>query len=261
MGRETAAPLRVPILGVAVSAINLNDALRTIEKWLASSASHYICITGAHGVIESRRDRRLRAIHDEAGLVTPDGMPLVWLARLLGARRTRRVYGPNLMRALTAISAMRGYRQFYYGGAEGVAAKLRDELVRRHPGLQVVGTICPPFRPLTEEEDAAVVAEINAGNPDIVWVGLSTPKQEYWMAEHRARIKAPVLIGVGAAFDFLAGTKKQAPRWLQRSGLEWLFRLISEPQRLWRRYAYVVPAFILLGTGQLLAMRLGMQRR
>src|SRR5262249_36765657 len=156
------------------------------------------------GVIESRRDRRLRAILSEAGLVTPDGMPLVWLARWLGAKRTRRVYGPDLMQELTRLSALRGYRQFYYGGAEGVVEKLKDELVRHHPGLKVAGTLCPPFRPLTHDEDAAFVNAINAVDSQILWIGLSTPKQEYWMAEHRSRIKAPVMIGVGAAFDFLA---------------------------------------------------------
>jgi N-acetylglucosaminyldiphosphoundecaprenol N-acetyl-beta-D-mannosaminyltransferase len=185
-------------------------------------------------------------------MVTPDGMPLVWVSRLLGRARTKRVYGPDLMRAMTALSARRGYRQFYYGGAPGVAENLRRTLTTLHPALQVAGTLCPPFRPLTPEEDRDAVGAINAARPDILWIGLSTPRQEVWMADHLGRIDAPVMIGVGAAFDFLAGTKKQASVWVQRNGLEWLFRLSSEPRRLWRRYAWVVPGFAVLATGAVL---------
>jgi N-acetylglucosaminyldiphosphoundecaprenol N-acetyl-beta-D-mannosaminyltransferase len=242
---------RADILGVRVSAINPDDAVATIECWIGERSHNYVCITGVHGIMESQRDLRLRAIHNAAGLVTPDGMPLVWLSRWLGKQRTRRVYGPDLMRRLTEISAARGYRQFYYGGAEGVAEQLKERLSKVHPALQVVGTLCPPFRPLTVEEDQTIVETINAARPDIVWVGLSTPKQEYWMASHLGRVDAPVLIGVGAAFDFLAGTKQQAPRWMQRSGLEWLFRLLSEPRRLWRRYFYIVPTFMVLAALEL----------
>jgi N-acetylglucosaminyldiphosphoundecaprenol N-acetyl-beta-D-mannosaminyltransferase len=244
---------RVNILGVSVSCINLDDAVRTIERWIATSSRNYVCITGVHGVMESRRDKRLRSIHNDAGMVTPDGMPLVWLSRLFGKRRTDRVYGPDLMRKMTAVSSLCGYRQFYYGGAEGVADRLKEVLVNAHPGLEVAGAFCPPFRELTPEEDEAVVDAINAVRPHIVWVGLSTPKQEFWMAKHMGRIEAPVIVGVGAAFDFLAGTKRQAPRWMQRGGLEWLFRLCSEPRRLWRRYAYIVPAFTVLAVGELVS--------
>jgi N-acetylglucosaminyldiphosphoundecaprenol N-acetyl-beta-D-mannosaminyltransferase len=240
---------RVDILGVGVSPINLDDAIATIEHWISGGSRNYVCITGVHGVMESRRDYCLRRIHNEAGMVAPDGMPLVWLSRFLGKHRTERVYGPDLMRKMTAVSSLRGYRQFYYGGAEDVADKLKQALITAHPKLDVAGTLCPPFRELTPEEDRAVVAAINAARPDIVWVGLSTPKQEFWMANHLGLIEAPVMVGVGAAFDFLAGTKRQAPRWMQRNGLEWLFRLCSEPRRLWRRYAYIVPGFLLLAAG------------
>jgi N-acetylglucosaminyldiphosphoundecaprenol N-acetyl-beta-D-mannosaminyltransferase len=242
---------RVDILGVGVSSINLDDAVETIERWIGARSRNYVCITGVHGVMESRRDEHLRRIHNEAGMVTPDGMPLVWLSRLLGKHRTERVYGPDLMRKMTAVSSQRGYRQFYYGGSEWVADKLKQVLVNAHPELEVAGAICPPFRELTPEEDQAVVDVINAARPHIVWVGLSTPKQEFWMAEHLGRIEAPVMVGVGAAFDFLAGTKRQAPLWMQRNGLEWLFRLCSEPRRLWRRYAYIVPGFTILAVGEL----------
>jgi len=251
---RSAGPIRndrVDILGVGVSPINMDDAIATIERWISEGSRNYVCITGVHGVMESRRNQRLRRIHNEAGMVTPDGVPLVWLSRLLGKHRTERVYGPDLMRKMTAVSSQRGFRQFYYGGAEGVADKLKQVLVNAHPALEVAGAVCPPFRELTPEEDQAVVDAINAAQPDIVWVGLSTPKQEFWMARHLGRIEAPVMVGVGAAFDFLAGTKRQAPRWMQRNGLEWLFRLCSEPRRLWRRYAYIVPGFIILAVGDL----------
>jgi N-acetylglucosaminyldiphosphoundecaprenol N-acetyl-beta-D-mannosaminyltransferase len=242
---------RVDILGVGVSPINMDDGIATIERWISERSRNYVCITGVHGVMESRRNQRLRRIHNEAGMVTPDGMPLVWLSRLLGKHRTERVYGPDLMRKMTAVSSQRGYRQFYYGGSEGVADKLKQALVNAHPNLEVAGTLCPPFRELTLDEDRADIDTINMARPDIIWVGLSTPKQEFWMARHLGRIEAPVMVGVGAAFDFLAGTKRQAPRWMQRNGLEWLFRLCSEPRRLWRRYAYIVPGFAILAVGDL----------
>jgi N-acetylglucosaminyldiphosphoundecaprenol N-acetyl-beta-D-mannosaminyltransferase len=243
---------RTNILGVQVSAINLSEAVETVERWIREGGRNYVCVTSVHGLMESRRDERLRDIHNHAGLATPDGMPLVWLSRLLGNSRTERVCGRDLMRELTAVSALRGYRHFYYGGAEGVAEKLKQALIIEYPQLAVAGVFCPPFRQLTQEEDDVVVDAINAARPDIVWVGLSTPKQEQWMASHVGWIDAPVMIGVGAAFDFLAGIKRQAPVWMQRNGLEWLFRLCLEPRRLWRRYAYIVPGFAVLATGELL---------
>lgn len=243
---------RFDILGVQVNAINLTDAVETVERWIYEGRRTYVCVTGVHGLMESRRDERVRDIHNRAGLVTPDGMPLVWLLRLLGKSRTERVYGPDLMRKLTAVSALHGYRQFYYGGGKGVAEKLGRTLTTAYPGLTVAGVLCPPFRQLTRDEDDVVVDAINGARPDIVWVGLSTPNQERWMAEHLGRIDAPMMIGAGAAFDFVAGTKRQAPLWMQQNGLEWLFRLGSEPGRLWRRYAFIVPAFSVLAVGMLI---------
>jgi N-acetylglucosaminyldiphosphoundecaprenol N-acetyl-beta-D-mannosaminyltransferase len=243
---------RGDVLGVEVSAIRMEDAIATIERWIGEGRREYVCITGVHGIMECRRDPSLRKIHNQAGMVTPDGVPVVYFLRLIGKKRTERVYGPDLMRKMTAISGARGYRHFYYGGDVGVAEKLKQTLVRSVPGLQVVGTFCPPFRAMTPDEDRAVVDMINAARPHIVWVGLSTPKQERWMAAHLGRINAPVLIGVGAAFDFLAGTKRQAPKWMQRHALEWLFRLWSEPRRLWRRYATIVPGFSFLAASELL---------
>lgn len=235
---------RADILGVGVSAINMAQALRTIEIWIRRRQQNYICVTGVHGIMESQRDRMLRYIHNGAGVVTPDGMPLVWLSRLKGFSWVERVYGPDLMLAVCERSLATGFRHYLYGSAEGVPEKLMNRLVQRFPGLRIAGCWSPPFRPLTSEEDERLVQTINRTESDIVWVGLSTPKQEYWMHQHLGRIRAPVMIGVGAAFDFLAGVKRQAPRWMQKSGLEWMFRLLNEPRRLWRRYAINNPLFL-----------------
>jgi N-acetylglucosaminyldiphosphoundecaprenol N-acetyl-beta-D-mannosaminyltransferase len=246
---------RVNILGIRVGAINMKQALDTIESWIARSQPHYVCVSSVHGVMESQRDKNLRRIHNAAGLVTPDGMPLVWLIRRQGFNHVERVYGPDLMLALCEHSVSKGYRHFFYGGVEGVPERLADSLRRRFPKLQIAGSYSPPFRPLTGEEDKQTVQMINETNPDIVWVGLSTPKQERWMADHVHRLTAPVLIGVGAAFDFHSGRKKQAPPWMQRNGLEWLFRLVNEPQRLWRRYLVNNPLFVLLVLRQMLGLK------
>jgi N-acetylglucosaminyldiphosphoundecaprenol N-acetyl-beta-D-mannosaminyltransferase len=250
--------MRVPrsnILGVWVSAINMNMALDSIEDWIVHRESHYVCITGVHGVMESQKDNELMRIHNAAGLVTPDGMPLVWLSRLKGFAHVDRVYGPDLMLAVCQQSEKHGYRHFFYGGAPGVAEKLVTRLKFRFPGLKVAGSCSPPFRPLTPDEDQSIVEQIWAAKPDIVWVGISTPKQERWMAEHIGRLNSCVLIGVGAAFDFHAALKMQAPRWMQRNGLEWLFRLMTEPRRLWRRYLINNPLFLWLVLLQALGRR------
>jgi N-acetylglucosaminyldiphosphoundecaprenol N-acetyl-beta-D-mannosaminyltransferase len=183
-------------------------------------------------------------------------MPLVWLSRLHGHGHVTRVYGPDLMLALCEHSLLKGYKHFFYGGGEGVPELLSNNLRRRFPGLRVVGGYSPPFRSLSGAEDERVVAAINEADPDIVWIGLSTPKQERWMTEHVGQLTAPVLIGVGAAFDFHSGLKRQAPRWMQRSGLEWLFRLATEPKRLWRRYFMNNPLFVL----RVLQQALGLKR-
>jgi N-acetylglucosaminyldiphosphoundecaprenol N-acetyl-beta-D-mannosaminyltransferase len=231
-------------------------AVETIEEWIQAGKRHYVCVTGVHGVMESQRDEELRRIHSHAGLVTPDGVPLLWLGRLRGFADMDRVYGPDLMLRLCDRSPFRGYRHYLYGGGEGVPERLGARLSKRFPGLDIVGSYSPPFRPLTPEEDDEVVRRLNAARPDIIWVGLGTPKQERWMEAHRSRLRAPVLIGVGAAFDFHSGLKRQAPRWMQRGGLEWLFRLASEPRRLWRRYLVNNTWFIAL----VLAQACGLKR-
>ena len=253
--RSSTRPLpRAPVLGVAISAINMAQALEAIDGWIALREPRYVCVTPAHSVMEARRDPEFRRILNHSGLTTPDGMSIVWLLRLRGHRHVERVYGPDLMLAICEGGLAKGYRHFLYGGAPSVADELASHLRARFPDLQIVGTLSPPFGLPTPEEDSQATAAINGSQPDIVWVGLSTPKQERWMAEHMGRLEAPVLIGVGAAFDFLSGRKPQAPRWVQRSGLEWLFRLATEPRRLWPRYREY-PLFALLAAAQLLGLK------
>ena len=234
---------RVDVLGVPISAITLDAAVDRVTAWVESGAREYVCVTGVHGVVECQRDPALLEVHRRAGMVTPDGMPMVWSGRWAGAE-IERVYGPDLMLALCERASRRRWGVFLYGGREGVPERLAERLVARYPGLRIVGTLSPPFRPLTEDEDEAAVAAINAAAPDLVWVGLSTPKQERWMADHVGRLRTGVLLGVGAAFDIHAGVVRQAPRWMQRAGLEWLFRLLVEPGRLWRRYLRSNPRFV-----------------
>jgi N-acetylglucosaminyldiphosphoundecaprenol N-acetyl-beta-D-mannosaminyltransferase len=252
-----APPPRIDVLGILVSATTIEESLRVIEGWIARREPHYVCVSGMHGVMESQEDEQLRRIHNEAGLVTPDGMPLVWLCRLKGQREVERVYGPDLMLALCARSEATGYRHFFYGASPAVLDALTDRLLGRYPGLIVAGTYAPPFRQLDRLEDDLIVERIKQSSPDVVWVGLSTPKQERWMADHVERLGVPVLIGVGAAFDFHSGFKQQAPRWMQRNGLEWLFRLLSEPRRLYRRYLTNIPLF----AWYLMLDALGLRRR
>lgn len=249
---ERVRPDSFSVLGVPVSIVDMAAAIEVIDGWIAARRHEFVCLRDVHGVMACQDDPELLEIHRRAGMVAPDGVPLVWLGRLLGHHTIRRVCGPDLMPALCERASARGTRHFFYGGAPGVAESLAERLQARFPGLEVVGTHTPPFRPLSEEEDAAVVRKINESRADIVWVGLSTPKQERWMAGHLGRLEAPVMLGVGAAFDFHAGTVKRAPLWMQRSGLEWLYRLASEPRRLWRRYLVLAPRFVVLVALQLL---------
>lgn len=237
------APARVNVLGVGVSLINMNRALDQIDEWIRVGERTYVCVTSVHGVMECQRSDELRTIVNHAGMVTPDGMPLVWLGRAKD-KEVKRVYGPDLLLAELSWSAKSGHSHFFYGGGPGVAARLASQMQKRFEGLKVAGTMEPPFAPLDKLATAETAAEINQAKPDIVWVGISTPKQERWMAAMRPQLKAPVLIGVGAAFDFHSGLVRQAPPWIQRSGLEWLFRLITEPRRLWRRYLVNNPWFV-----------------
>lgn len=235
---------RVDVLGVQVSAVGPDDALEHVTSWIAARARHYVCVTGVHGVMESQSDDALLRVHNRSGLTVPDGMPLVWCAHRAGLPGTSRVYGPDLMLSVLARAAERGWSSYFYGGAEGVPELLAERMTARFPGLRVAGAESPPFRPLTQQESREAAERINASGADLVWVGLSTPKQERWMAAHREVLDAPVLLGVGAAFDFHTGRVRQAPSWMQQRGLEWLFRLLMEPRRLWRRYLSNNPRFV-----------------
>lgn len=252
-GRHGQDP-RQGILGVGVSAVRMDQAVDRISSWIARCEQHYVTVTPAHAVMEAYWDPALRKIFNASGLTTPDGMAIVWLLRLHGHRGVERVYGPDLLLEVCRYGLEKSYRHFLYGGEKGVADDLGRGLVDRFPGLQWAGSCSPPFGPVSEQEDRAALEQINAASPDIVWVGLGTPKQERWMAAHLGQVAAPVMIGVGAAFDFLSGRKPQAPRWMQRSGLEWLFRLATEPRRLWPRYRQY-PLFAILAAAELLGLK------
>ena len=245
------------VLGVRVDAVQIPEVVVRMEEWIARrEGCHYIAVTGMHGVTEAQHDGEFKDILNAAGLVVPDGYPLVWLGRRNGfPQLKRRVYGPELMAAFCEQTAAKGYRHFLYGGAPGVAEELAVRFAARHQGLAVAGTYSPPFRPLTPEEDREVIAKIEQSRPDIVWVGLSTPKQERWMFEHRERLRVPVLVGVGAAFDFHTERAAQAPEWMRENGLEWLFRLVKEPRRLWRRYLVYGSEFAVLVMLESLGLR------
>jgi N-acetylglucosaminyldiphosphoundecaprenol N-acetyl-beta-D-mannosaminyltransferase len=248
-------PPRVNVLGVGISALNLDSAAAAVAEALARRSKGYVCVTGVHGVSEAHGDPAFRSVLNRAFLNTPDGMPMVWMGRIQGFRDMSRVYGPDLMLRLCELSQAPGFTHFLYGGAAGVAQDLKRRLEERFPGLKIVGAYTPPFRPLSREEEDALVRQVAELKPDIVWVGLSTPKQEKFMAEYSAKLAATLFIGVGAAFDFHAGRVRQAPRWMQRSGLEWLFRLGCEPRRLWKRYLRNNPLFVLRALGQLTGLK------
>lgn len=232
------------ILGVPVSLVGLSSATEAVLDWCRAGQAHYVCVRDVHGVMRAQQDPDLRALHEEAGLVTPDGMPLVWLARLRGHAEVSRACGSDLMAELCRRSADEGLRHYFYGGKPGVAERLATGFAERFPGLAIAGTHTPPFRTLTAEEDERVTATIAATHPHVVWVGLSTPTQEFWMRDHVSRIPGATLIGVGAAFDFHTGDVRRAPRWMRSAGLEWLHRLASDPRRLWRRYLVLAPRFV-----------------
>ena len=236
---------QAPVLGVPLAVTDYERVLDWIDAAVAARAREYICVAAVHTVMASRDDPALRAAVAGAAFTVPDGQPLAWALRALGHDIEARVYGPELMARACARAARTGQRHYLYGGRDEAAlALLTARLCERFPGLEIVGGYAPPFRPLSEEELDAIAAEINRARPDVVWVGIGVPKQEKWMAAMRDRLEAPVLVGVGAAFDFHAGIVPQAPAWMQRAGLEWAFRLRQEPRRLWRRYARHNPRFV-----------------
>lgn len=234
----------VDILGVRVSAVNMAMALQRLSNLVEEGTSNYVCVTGVHGVIESQGNAELLNIHNNASLVTPDGMPTVWSGKWAGAHWMSRVYGPDLLLAVCENGLQRGWCHYFYGGSPGVAETLAARLVARFPGLQVAGWESPPFRSLDDSDLEAVAQRLRPLEPDFVWIGLSTPKQEQVASQLSHIWPGPIFIGVGAAFDFHAGLKRQAPPVVQRLGLEWLFRMVTEPRRLARRYLSMVPRFL-----------------
>jgi N-acetylglucosaminyldiphosphoundecaprenol N-acetyl-beta-D-mannosaminyltransferase len=246
---------RYNLLGVGVSALTLSQACEAVMAALAERRRGYICTADARVINLAVRDPELRATLNGSLLTTPDGMPLVWLGRRLGHRTMGRVYGPDLMLEVCAETTATEHTHFLYGGAPGVAEKLQDRLRARFPRLRIVGTFTPPFRPLTPAEESLLAARVAEVKPDLFWVGLGVPERERFMARTLPQLETTLMIGVGAAFDLLSGRVPQAPRWIQRSGLEWLFRLGIEPRRLWRRYLVNNPLFILRVAAQLSGLK------
>ena len=252
---EFIPPPRVNVLGVGISVLNLDQTVELLEQAVASNIQGFVTLTGVHGVVDSQDSEELRLIHNRALLCTPDGMPMVWLGRWAGYRQMDRVYGPDLMDRILSRGPVTGQTHFFYGGNEGVAEKLKAVFEARYPGVRIVGTYCPPFRQLTGEEQAQLEAKVAMVKPDYFWVGVGHPRQVHFMASHSGRLKTKIMLGVGAAFDFHTGTVRQAPRWIQRSGFEWLYRTFCEPRRLGPRYFRNNPRFIWRILGQLTGLR------
>ncbi len=234
---------KADILGVGISTSDMSAILRQIERWITTREQHYVCLCSNHGIMMSQKDDDLRKVLNVAGIAAPDGVSVVLACRLQGYGMVRQVRGTDLMLQVCKRAAEKGYSNFLYGGADGIPQKLAENLTQRFPGFNVRGTYSPPFRALTEQERSDVIHMINLADPDILWVGLGAPKQELWMARFAEHLNVPVMVGTGAAFDFLSGSKQEAPKWVQRAGIEWLFRLAREPRRLWKRNLYH-PIFI-----------------
>lgn len=246
----------INILGVKITITNLQLACQAIAGWIQERRKTYICVAPVSTIVDCQRDDEYLKIINSAGMTTPDGMPLVWIGKLRGNKIIQRTYGPDLMLAMCDFSQPRGYRHYFYGGSQETNTHLIQNLQRKFPHLTIVGGFAPPFQDLKQKENEDIIKHINNTNPDILWIGLGSPKQDYWMYNHRERLNVPVMIGVGAAFDFLAGTKRQAPQWMRKIGLEWFFRLCCEPKRLWRRYLFGNTIFIYFLIKEALTRRL-----
>jgi N-acetylglucosaminyldiphosphoundecaprenol N-acetyl-beta-D-mannosaminyltransferase len=228
----------VDILGVRVNLETYDSAIRKVEEHISQGyTTSFITLMSSNNLFIAQKDPFFKEIGNKTYLSLPDGTPLVWIARLRGAKKIRTcTRGADFMYNLFESTYKKGYKHFFYGGNEGIAEQLKTVFEIKFPGVKIVGTYCPPFRKLTDEEDSKVCEIINASGADIVWVGLSTPKQEYWMNAHKDKLNVSLMMGVGAAFDFHTGNAKEAPKWMQGRGLEWIFRLVTEPRRLWKRY-------------------------
>lgn len=242
------------VIGMSVDAIDMRVAAERVLAWAAACESRYVCVANAHVAVTCRDDAALRAAVAGADMVTPDGAPLVWMLRRTGHRSVERVDGPTLMLRICEAAAERGIGIYLYGSTPDTLERLQRSLAALLPGLRIAGAESPPFRPLTAEEDDAAVERINGSGAQVVFVGLGAPRQEAWMAAHRGRVGA-VMLGVGAAFDYHAGNLRRAPAWMQRAGLEWLYRLAQEPRRLWRRYLVTNTLFVAYTLRQALRAR------
>jgi N-acetylglucosaminyldiphosphoundecaprenol N-acetyl-beta-D-mannosaminyltransferase len=231
------------IIGTLLNPTSYADATRLILDWSKRRESRYVCIANVHLLMEAHDSAQYNHVINDADLVTPDGMPLVWMMRLKGLRGQERVYGPTLMLHVLESAALENAAVGFYGSSREVLQALNERMQARFPALKVSYAFSPPFREMSQEEDLEIVRQINTSSATILFVGLGCPKQEKWMADHRGRVRA-VMIGVGAAFDFHAGFKPQAPAWMQMAGMEWLHRLATEPRRLWKRYLYHNPRFV-----------------
>jgi N-acetylglucosaminyldiphosphoundecaprenol N-acetyl-beta-D-mannosaminyltransferase len=241
------------VIDINVSETSYEAATRQIQSWAQQAESRAVYATSVHGTMEAHDAVEFREILNRADLITPDGMPLVWMLRLKGVRNQQRVYGPTLMLHILAMAAREKIPVGFYGGDPSTLEALIARLSTIFPGLQVCYVFSPPFRPLNEQETEGIRQEIIRSNVRILFVGLGCPRQEQWIDSQRGLIPA-VMIGVGAAFDFHAGLKPQAPAWMQKTGLEWFFRLMTEPRRLWKRYLYHIPRFIVLAMADLLGL-------
>jgi N-acetylglucosaminyldiphosphoundecaprenol N-acetyl-beta-D-mannosaminyltransferase len=245
---------RIWVVGAPVSAVDMGSAVKRIRDWITEKRSRYVCLTDVHSIMRSRSDPALDCALKAADLVLADGMPLVWTARSRGVKSIGRVAGADFMQELCRRSPG-NWNHFLLGGAKGIPERLTQSLTALNPNLTICGSYSPPFRPPTEAEDNEFVERLISAKPDIVWVGLGCPKQEIWMAQHAARVPGAIMIGVGAAFDFLSGEIPRAPSWMQNSGLEWLHRLLTEPWRLWKRYLVLAPKFVVLAVAETIAIR------
>jgi N-acetylglucosaminyldiphosphoundecaprenol N-acetyl-beta-D-mannosaminyltransferase len=248
---------RVPlsVLGVPIDPVNWSGALDQLHAWAICHQSCYVCICNAHSVVTATQDAEFGRVVNEADMATPDGAPVAWMLRILGHSNQQRINGPDLMWRYCEQAQFRDESIFFYGSTQETLTALQSKLLASFPTLKIAGAISPPFRKLIAEEDAAIVDQINASGAGVVWVSLGCPKQEFWMAAHRGRVNA-VMVGVGAAFDYHAGTIKRAPKWMQDAGLEWLHRLLSEPRRLWKRYLVTNTLFIIGAIKQLVKFKL-----
>ena len=236
---------RIQVSNVKINPIQISQVIKIMAGWIdEKSLGNYVVIANAYDFALCLRDEKIREASNSSSLTVPDGFSLLLLARLYGYSLKKRVYGPQLMEEALEVFQNKEYSHFFYGSTDKILDKLEENVKKKYPKARIAGRFSPPFRQLTNDEESRIIEMINSSNADVLWVGLGCPKQQLWMFEHKDKIKVPVMIGVGAAFDFLAGIKPQAPKWMQNSGLEWLFRLVSEPKRLWKRYLLANTVFL-----------------